>query len=115
MKKHLVLFLSLAATIMMASCTKDDANYYVRYEAEACNPYPGYLLLGVNTENGLQTIEVSRNVFSETYGPVQKGFHAAIYISSVRATSASIYVSKGEEPFVLKATGQTSAEYVIDY
>lgn len=118
MKKHLVLLLALAATLMMASCTKEKANYYVKYEVTAygTNHY-GTMTLNVNTENGPQTITSSSKVFSETFGPVSKGFEASVSASASFPTymTTSLYVSRGEEPFVLKATGTSSAQYVIDY
>jgi len=119
MKKHLVLLLALAATLMMASCTKEKANYYVKYEVKAYGTnHTGTMTLNVNTENGMQRITSSSKVFSETFGPVSKGFNASINASVNYPTywSTNIYVSKGEEPFVLKASTSTSgAKYVIDF
>ncbi len=116
MKKHLVLLVALVATLIMASCSKEEANYYVKYEASAYTPHASTIYISVNTENGVQSIQAPGNTFSETFGPVQKGFKASISASvSVGTTSTSIYVSRGEEPFVLKATGGETAEYVIDF
>lgn len=78
------------------------------------------MTVAVNTESGMQTISVSSLNgylgFSETYGPVSKGFNASItaFIEPGRP-STRIYVCRGEEPFVLKATGENKSEYVIDY
>ena len=118
MKKHLVLLIALVATLILASCSKEEANYYVKYDvtSSGTNHY-GPMTLNVNTENGMQTITVSSKVFSETFGPVSKGFEASISASVNYPTylNTSIYVSKGQEPFVLKATGSSSAQYVIDF
>ena len=114
MKKHLVLLLALAATIMMASCTKDKANYYVKYEASATSMYSG-MSVKVNTEDGMQSFYITGKTFSESFGPVSKGFKATISAHCSGSTNTSIYVSRGEEPFVLKATGGESAEYVIGF
>lgn len=117
MKKIILLALVLS-TLMMVSCTKEKANYYVKYEVTAygTNHY-GTMTLNVNTENGPQTITTSSKVFSETFGPVSKGFEASVSASASFPTymTTSLYVSRGEEPFVLKATGTSSAEYVIDF
>ena len=115
MKKHLVLLLALAATLMMVSCTKD--RYYVKYEASATSIHIGTMTLNVNTENGSKSFTTSSKLYSETFGPVSKGFQASIKASTNYGASltTSIYVSKGEDPFVLKATGGSTSEYVIDY
>ncbi len=115
MKKHLVLLLIVAATLMMTSCTKD--RYYVKYEASASSIHIGTMTLDVNTENGTKTFTTSSKLYSETFGPVSKGFEASINASTNYGAyvNTSIYVSKGEDPFVLKATGGPTAEYVIDF
>ena len=118
MKKHLLLLLALVATLMMASCTK--GNYYVKYEVSAPSSHfygGGTMTLNLNTESGMQNITNSNSMYSGTFGPVSKGFEASIsasvnYPSNIRT---SIYVSKGQEPFVLKASGTSSAQYVIDF
>lgn len=116
MKKHLVLLLAFAATLLMTNCTKD--RYYVRYEATATSAYhSGKMTLNVNTDTGIQTYTTSSKLYSETFGPVSKGFEASINASTNYGASlnTSIYVSKGEDPFVLKASGGPTAEYVIDF
>lgn len=115
MKKHLVLLLGLAVTLMMASCTKD--RYYVKYEVTATSIHIGNMQVDVNTGTGIQSFKTSSKLYSETFGPVSKGFNASVSATSNYGALlyTSIYVSKGEEPFVLKATGGPTAEYVIDF
>ena len=114
MKKHFVLLLALVATLMMASCKKEKVNYYVKYEAIG-SYYGGLMKINVNTENGIQSFTTSSKTYSETFGPVSKGFAASISIIYSTNLNTYIYVSRGEEPFVLKATGTSAAEYVIDF
>ena len=118
MKKHLVLLLALAATVLMTSCTKSKGDYYVRYDVTLTSVYIGTMTVEVNTEKGVQSFQTSSKTFSETFGPVNKGFNASISASHdlyYGTLNTSIYVCKGEDPFVLKATGSSSAEYVIDF
>jgi hypothetical protein len=75
------------------------------------------MFLTLNTESGVQSIENSTKFFSETFGPVSKGFNTSISATTNYPTimNTAIYVCKGNEPFVLKATGGMEAEYVIDF
>jgi hypothetical protein len=120
MKKILLTTLMCVCAIMLSSCSKDDKDddgYYVKYEAKDSHYY--LMKVSVNTENGTQTFSVGGFSFSQTFGPVKKGFSARITASDNTAggnfRTVSIYVSKGEEPFTLKQTGSTSASYVIDF
>ena len=89
---------------------KDNDTYYVKYETSMTSIYiikKSYIK--ISTENGIKNIETSP-AFSETFGPVSKGFLASLetYLdvsSSLVQTSvtARIYISKNSEPFVLKA------------
>ena len=125
MKKLLLLF-AIAVTILMTGCTKDDeqqtptgndVRYYVRYEvsASASSLYTFSMYVNVNTEKGSQSFRTSSKLFSETFGPVSKGFSTKVSASGNATFLTSIYVCRGEEPFVLKATGTSSAEYTIDF
>lgn len=51
---------------------------------------------------------------NQTFGPVSKGFKCSI-TASPYPVNVEIYVCRGEEPFVIKATGSKSASYVIDF
>ena len=126
MKKLLLLF-SFAAVLMMTGCGKDneldspenDVRYYVKYEVSVSSSYIGDLYVDAKTERGTQSFKTSSKLFSETFGPVSKGFAASVTAHTdytvTGAMHSSIYVCRGEEPFVLKATGSSSADYVIDF
>jgi len=118
MKKHLILMLVLAATLLMTSCTKSKGDYYVRYEVTLTSFFSGTMTVDVNTEKGVQSFQTSSNTFSETFGPVNKGFKASVqtsYSHYAGTLNSSIYVCKADEPFILKATGSSSVEYVIGF
>lgn len=122
MKK--VLIIALAA-FAFAACNGDDNSvdnkvpegnnddrYYVKYEARNNLYYLGNV--SVNTEKGVQRFEVNSMSFSQTFGPVKKGFKANITVSQTSGTTvSSIYVCIGEEPFVLKQTGNASTSCYI--
>ena len=116
-KLFTILFLGIA-TLLLVSCTKDKGNYYVKYDVTISSVYMGTMTVDVNTENGLQSFQTSSKTFSETFGPVNKGFKASVqtsYSHHAGSLNSCIYVCKGEAPFVLKATGTSSAEYIIDF
>lgn len=129
MKRFWVLFFGMLV-IIMASCTKEDdlnnhqeqsdntERYYVRYDVTLSSSYIGTMTVNVNTEKGVQTFQTSSKTFSEIFGPVEKGFKASVSASHdlyYGVLFSRIYVCKGDEPFVLKATGSSSAEYTIDF
>ena len=78
----------------------------------------------VSTDKGSETITTSKQrSWTQTYGPVSKGFRASITAKGGWAT-VNIYVCKGNEPFALKksksnnvgnSNTSTSASYTIDY
>ena len=124
MKKLSILLIGLV-TMIMVSCSKDNDDYtqindryYVRYDVTLSSSYIGTMTVNVNTEKGAQTFQTSSKIFSETFGPVDKGFKASVSASHdlyYGVLYSSIYVCKGDEPFALKATGASSAEYTIDF
>lgn len=126
--KRLV-YVILCVLPLLLSCDKDtsSADYYVKYEynlsssASYGNKYINKTI-SVNTESGIKDFTTSSNSFSETFGPVKKGFNAAITVkyesASDGTTNLRIYVCRGEEPFALKATNKAysnTASYTIDY
>ena len=125
--KKIILLLSFAAVMMMTGCGKDneqdspenDVRYYVKYEVSVSSIYIGDLYVDAKTEKGNQLFTTSSKLFSETFGPVSKGFAASVTAHADYTITggiySSIYVCRGEEPFVLKATGSSSANYVIDF
>ena len=107
-------FLSAIIFICFTSCFTDSTNYYIKYEAKITDG--GYTGANVNyivsTEKGPTTIATHSMTWTETFGPVKKGFEASIYGEAECAgkMTLNIYVCRGEEPFVLKAsqTGEMS-------
>ena len=131
MKKIIVLLSVLLTLLAFSSCTNEepspsntqqgtetDANYYVKYTALAYGGV-GYEnarieSVTVETETGSKTIEPNVKSWEETYGPVSKGFKAKIQATGASKT-VRIYVCRGEEPFVIKGEGSSSASYTIDF
>lgn len=130
----------LLFVLSLTGCKKSNDSYYIRYEVAAKSTHYETAKIEVETDMGEKTISLTINpssgtyyhlqncvnVFSEQFGPVPKGFIASINASIPNAsslTSASlevaIYVSRNNEPFVLKASnsGSTSCNtsYTIDY
>ena len=127
MKRLLVIASMVFVSVCLFSCEKADSdehstnevteentdipNYYVKYQFSCAYKYS--LSFTVETDMGPETFSGIYAGWSETYGPVSKGFRASI---SVDATAnVKIYVSRGKEPFVLKASGNSSAAYTIDF
>lgn len=99
--------------------------YYVRYEATVTSPYPyigNNITYSVTTPNGLRVFESGKS-FSQTFGPMEKGFNTSITADASTWSSAGcnvrIYVSRDNEPFALKASNsgdrKVSVRYVINY
>ena len=120
---------------MFSSCTKQRDSYYVKYEVVVSNP--PYNAPSANIELLTSDTIVSKSItgsFMEVYGPYK--YHDRTYLKiscnnghySWNTVSAygKIYVSKNEEPFVLKqeistALGGSSdhdtceISYIIDF
>lgn len=133
MRKSLIFVLFCSLCFIFWSCGNDNEDepnnntsneYYVKYEASITSKYKGTINYTVNTENG-KTKFSSGNSFSQTFGPVRKGFHASITsdasdLYSVSMNAVKIYVCRGSEPFSLKATNSSSEDivstsYTIDF
>lgn len=94
--------------------TETSANYYVKYVAQG-NRNAGWIRsVTVNTESGEKTITQQMSSWDGIYGPVPKGFQASIEVYGY-CEKTYIYVCRGEEPFVIKAEGTSSASYTIDF
>ena len=125
MKKIISALVAFVTLFCITSCSNnqdDDALepepqsiYYVKYVAHAYN------IVGITSHtyevaspDGYKTIE-SRAEISETYGPVKKGFTAAVKVKhGGQHNYCKIYVSKDNGPFALKAEGEYSAYYTIN-
>ena len=83
--------------------TEPEANYYIKYLAQ-----------GNRNAGWIKSITKQMSSWNETYGPVPKGFQASIKVSGY-CEKTYIYVCRGEEPFVIKAEGKSSASYTIDF
>ncbi|WP_418917117.1 hypothetical protein, partial [Alistipes communis] len=73
-----------------------------------------------NTENGSRSESFSAaRSFEVICGPVNKNFVARITLTQYRGAPASnatkISVSKNNGPFAIKASGQSSASYTINF
>lgn len=120
MKRFLSLLSVCLCAVILSSCEEsnnesietpeDNASYYVKYEASSTVIMQS---ITVNTDTGKQTFTVRKKTYSETFGPVSKGFDASVKCQA--AANVSIYVCKANGPFALKASGGTSASYTIDF
>ncbi len=123
--KTLCLILIISLTYLtITSCNKDDSNsvsndnYYVKYIITGNGTYGRFsnwtatTPQGTYSNNGIQV-----RSWSQTYGPVVKGFLCKVqignYISGV--PNIQIQVSKNQEPFALKISNNgNSASYTIN-
>ena len=121
MKRFLLSLSFCLCAFILISCEKpnneepiappeDNASYYVKYEASSTVIMQS---ITVNTDTGKQTFTVRKKTYSETFGPVSKGFDASVNCQA--AANVSIYVCKDNGPFALKASGGESATYTIDF
>lgn len=118
---------------LLLSCDKESgresADYYVKYEYSlsfnnvmGSASYPNKTIT-ISTDKGTNEVSTTSNTYTETIGPVKKGFTANITVkynssSSGGTTHLKIYVCRGSEPFALKATNETyssTASYTIDF
>ena len=133
MKK--ILFVCLIALgMMLISCTKQRDSYYVKYEVAVSNP--PYSAPSAQLELLTEDTVVLKSIvgsFTEVYGPYK--YHDLTYLKitgnfgyygNIINAYGKIYVSKNEEPFVLKkeistrlggSQGVDSCEisYIIDF
>ena len=122
--KRLSLLFCAAIIFLCSSCFTDHDNYYVKYEAIITPTFglPSRIVeatYNVSTEKGNTEITTDSFSWSETFGPVNKGFTASlsakarvIYISDAPMT-LNIYVCRGEEPFVIKAQKTSTLQHDI--
>lgn len=131
MKK--IFFIGIVAMIasICSSCSKDSDNqqpdapedkseYYVKFEASCIGAYSHLNNISVSTSNGgYGTTNYTGRSFSETFGPVPKGSKASISVfptgTSAGNVTTSIYISKDNGPFALKARGKDKCSYTIDF
>jgi len=113
----------LAIFITFSSCNKDEPsvndNYYVKYVVKCSQSRYYVSKFSVNTDKGIVSFSDYQSTYwTQTYGPVKKGFTATATAESVYPT-IEIYASKNQEPFALKTTNtsntKVTASYTIDF
>lgn len=128
MKKSLfTTLLMLMVSFSFISCNKDNGitgnKYYVRYEVGVNTSHIPTTHITVNTDSGIQNFEAVKT-FEEIFGPVNKDFCAEIDVNvewgGNSKTTVSIYVSKNDGPFALKAyksvnSSKINLSYQIDF
>mgnify|MGYP000979819619 CR=1 FL=1 len=93
--------------------------YYVKYVIKCSQGLYYVNQFNVNTDKGYVYFRDNRSKYwTQTYGPVKKGFKAAATAQSVYPT-IEIYVSKNNGPFALKTSNtnydEVTASYTIDF
>ncbi len=124
MKNKITLLATIIVALFMVSCEKDNienynnpsdnSEYYVRYSVSATYPYifSDVKYADVNGTGSFMNYQTRH--WTETIGPVKKGFHA--YVKNEKGTATDkIEVSKNGGPFAMKASGNNSASYSIDF
>ncbi len=103
-------------SLLMASCEKDNAEYYVKYSIKSANFMEYFSDIYYADVHGIVMCEMGHSIrqWEVTVGPVKKGFNAHVQ-NAVGGGNNKIEVSKNNGPFVLKASGTNSATYMIDF
>jgi hypothetical protein len=119
-----LLIICILSVFAFSSCSKDDnssttpENYYVKYVIHGNGTYGRFSNWTATTPQGNYTnsgFQVTS--WTQTYGPVNKGFLCKVQIGSFidRAPTIEIHVSKNQEPFALKVSNDgNSASYRIN-
>ena len=111
---------ALLFSMFCVSCSVEEeqvSEYYVQYEVKV-HSGGSVSLISAKTPTGGYTVRRQLSSWTETFGPVKKGFKARLSVSG-HFISASIRVSKDNGPMALKASYDNSAyggtlEYVIE-
>ena len=123
MKKILSIILVSVLAFSLTACegfNNPDKNdeYYVKYSISSSFYYFGSIkYVDVNGTKHDRTGDYNRTSlkWEVIVGPVNKGFNSHVSYSRGRANIVKIEVSKNNGPFVLKASGDKSASYMIDF
>lgn len=128
MKKILPVLLISLLTSTFTSCegfnqpnnggSNQQDEYYVKYSISSSFYYFGSITYAdVNGTNNDRTGDYNRTSlkWEVIVGPVKKGFRSHVSYSRGNANTVKIEVSKNNGPFVLKANGEKSANYTIDF
>ncbi|MBO5674015.1 MAG: hypothetical protein J6S09_06985 [Paludibacteraceae bacterium] len=98
--------------------TQQRDEYYVKYTISSSFYYFGSITYAdVNGTKHDRTGDYNRTSlkWEVIVGPVKKGFNSHVSYSRGSANIVKIEVSKNNGPFVLKASGDDSANYIIDF
>lgn len=128
--KHRILsitfiIVSVVSILSLNSCNNNDNeveindNYYVRYVIKGNGAYGHFSNWTVSTPDGNYTNNgLQVRTWTQTYGPVNKGFKCNVQIRNFigGTPSIEIHVSKNQEPFSLKENRiGNSASYTINF
>lgn len=98
--------------------TQQRDEYYVKYTISSSFYYFGSITYAdVNGTKNDRTGDYNRTSlkWEVIVGPVKKGFNSHVSYSRGSANIVKIEVSKNNGPFVLKASGDDNANYIIDF
>lgn len=129
MKKILLVLVFSLLTFTFVGCeefnqpsngnsTQQQDEYYVKYTISSSFYYFGSITYAdVNGTKNDRTGDYNRTSlkWEVIVGPVKKGFNSHVSYSRGSANIVKIEVSKNNGPFVLKASGDDSANYIIDF
>ena len=110
---------------LVSSCSEDSMDippqnevYYVSYTIQGTGSYGHFSDWTATTPDGTYSNSGYQvRSWSETYGPVEKGFKCSVQIDNYiwDMPTIDIRVSKNDGPFVSKASVKgTTATYIID-
>lgn len=129
MKKRITLLATIIVALFMVSCEKDNleyynnddyntpsdnSEYYVRYTVSSTYPYIFSNVTYADVHGTGSFMNYQTRNWTVTIGPVKKGFKAHVKNENGTATD-KIEVSKNGSPFAMKASGNNSASYTINY
>ena len=107
-----LLVICMLSVFAFSSCSKDDNNtpttpdnYYVKYVIHGNGTYGRFSNWTATTPQGnYSNSGIQVTSWSQTYGPVSKGFLCKVQIGSFidRTPTIQIHVAKNQEPFALK-------------
>ena len=124
--KFLNLLLFLTLSLMFVSCSDEDKDnahdYYVKYTVSLVGQNYPRIEYNVSTDQGVQTFYTTEHSFEKVYGPVKSGFVANINFDCSELKgyagaygSATIEISRDNEPFSIKATEQYKTNINLTY
>lgn len=117
------ILLFLLALFIFNSCSDEEAQnaiYYVKYEVVSENGGNSMKqkVSFTTTDGGTQDVTLgwaSKHNYSVSQGPFANGTTVKLSVSHAIFNSLSIYVSKGSEPFVMKAHSEGNNVYGLSY